>query len=309
MVGMPPPDIVTVMVNWNLKDDTIACVRSLLAAGGGRVVVVDNGSTDGSVGALREAFGAAVTLVESGENLGFTGGVNLGVGRALGMGAAWVLLVNNDTVVADDFFAALSAGMAAAPEFDLYAPSIFYFDAPGRLWFFGDRLIAGTLFTRGLYRNAELPAGLPPAVAVDFVCGCGMLARREVFERAGGFDTSLFMYGEEVDFCWRARLAGFRMAVVPAAKMWHKVSSSAGKDKPRYRYLRVRNQAWFYRRYSRGAQVLLMGAGGSLKAALTGLADLARGDWGLIPPLLRGWRDGWFAALPELTHELGEFNP
>ncbi len=293
--------IVTFMVNWNLKDDTIACVASLFAAGAarGRVIVVDNGSTDGSVAALRAAYGEAVIIVESGENLGFTGGVNLGVARALTMGAAWVLLINNDTVVAEDFFAALVDGMSEQPAYDIYAPSIFYFDAPGKIWFFGDRLVRGTLFTRGLYKNAALPENLPAVIPVDFVSGCGMLVRRAVFERVGVFDPALFMYGEEVDFCWRARLAGFSMAVIPAAKMWHKVSASANKDKPRMRYLRVRNQAWFYRRYSFGVRKYFMFAAGSVKAGLIGLGDMARRDFGLVRPLFRGWRVGWFGPIPK----------
>lgn len=285
----------SVMVNWNLKADTIECVRSLLAAGlpAEQIVVVDNGSSDGSVSALREEFGPALNILEAGSNRGYAAGVNLGARRALALGAEWVLLMNNDTVVAPTFIQAFERAPAAAQAIDILAPLILYLGDPGRIWYCADRLISGTLMTRSLYRNRTLSAGLPDVVPADFVNGCGMLVRSTVFETVGFLDESLFMYGEEVDFCWRARLAGFSLACVTAARMWHKVSASSNRDRPLARYLQVQNQSRFYRVYTAGWRRLVMLGLSGLRLLLSLARDLASGQWGLIWPGMAGWWNGW----------------
>ena len=95
-----------VIVNWNLAADTIACVRSLLAAGvsPSPIIVVDNGSNDNSPAQLDHELGESIELIRSKQNLGFAGGNNLGIQHALSQGAEWVLLLNNDTLVAPNFF-------------------------------------------------------------------------------------------------------------------------------------------------------------------------------------------------------------
>jgi len=297
--------IYVVVVNWNLKDDTIACVESLRAAGASlrQIVVVDNASTDGSVPALRERFGPALPLLQNAANLGFAAANNRGISHALMQGAGWVLLVNNDTVVAPTFFDELQKAIAEHPRFAILAPLILYFDAPDRIWHLGDRLIPGTLATVSLYRNRRDRGQLPPLLPVDFVTGCGMLVRRDVFQTIGLFDTGFFMYAEEVDFCWRARRAGFQIACAPKAKMWHKVSRSANRDRPIARYRRVRNQIRFYRRYAAGLQRPLMMGFTLLRSAGVALGDLLHRQPSLVSPLLRAWRDGWFGD-PNATEEL-----
>jgi hypothetical protein len=287
--------IYAVMVNWNLKFDTIACVKSLLAARPvkGQVVVVDNGSTDGSAQILQEEFGGWIHIIKSDVNHGYAGCVNLGARFALEQGAEWVLLLNNDTLVAPSLFVNFGQVLNRTQAFSVLAPLIFYHNDPERIWYCGDRLIPGTLITLSLYKNRHASANLPSVVQVDFVSGCGMLVRRSVFETIGFFDPTLFMYGEEVDFCWRARLAGFRLACVTSARMWHKVSASANRDKPYARYLRVRNQILFYRAYARGFQrpVMVLFAGFRLMAIF--LRDVWAGEWALIKPLVMGWWHGW----------------
>ena len=121
-----------------------------------------------------------------------------------------------------------------------------------------------------------------------------MLVHRLVFEKIGLFDTNYYMYFEDADFCRRARQAGFTVGCVPQAKMWHKVSASADRDKPSARYRRTLNRVHFYRSFSRGWQVPVVWAFTTLQGLRTGLLDLIRGDTHLLRPLLKGLSDGWY---------------
>jgi GT2 family glycosyltransferase len=289
-----------VTVNWNLKQDTLECVASLLAAGVpmGHVIVVDNGSTDGSTPALHERFGDAIHSIESSKNLGFGGGCNLGIEYALDQGAEWILLLNNDTVVAPALLVEWLRAVAAHPDYAIIGPLILEHHAPDRIWYLGDRLVPTSLITYSIARGQIDTGRLAAFIPVDFVCGCGMFVRREVFEQIGFFDPSFFMYAEEVDLCWRARAAGFRLACATQAKMWHKISISADRDRPMTRYLRIRNQILFYRRYARRAQVPLLFAFTLLRSLRVALCDLAHRQPGLIAHLVRGWADGWMGRQP-----------
>lgn len=285
----------SVIVNWNLKEDTRICVASLFAAGAkaGQVVVVDNGSTDGSVVELCQRFGVSVQVLPSGQNLGYGGGANLGIEFALTRKAEWVLLLNNDTQVAPTFLVELEEAVTPDKQFAIFGPVILYSDVPNRISYFGDRLIAGSLATVSLYRDKEVPDQLPPLVPVDFISGCAMLFRADVFKRIGLFDSSFFMYGEEVDLIWRARRAGYRLAVATRAKMWHEVSRSANLNERTTRYLRIRNQIRVYRKYSEGIQSVLMFGFVCLRTIRIAVDDFLHWRLSMIGPLLTGWVDGW----------------
>jgi len=284
-----------VIVNWNLKEDTLTCIDSLFAAGAiaGQVIVVDNGSSDGSVSALKEHFGPSVHIIQNQQNLGFAVASNLGIQHALDQGAQWILLLNNDTYVAPTFLTELASAVQSDARLSVLGPVILYHDFPDRIWYFGDRLLPGLLATHSLYRGHIYQERFPFLVPVDFVNGCGMLVKREVFQRVGFFDRAYFMYGEEVDWCWRARQAGFRPAVATRARMWHKVSMSANRDQGMARYLRIRNQIRFYRSYARGVQLFLMFVFTGLRALWLIGDDVGHGRWALLRPFIRGWLDGW----------------
>jgi GT2 family glycosyltransferase len=285
-----------IVVNWNLPQDTIACVHSLFAAGAapGHVIVVDNGSADDSLAQLQQAFGSRIWLISSRTNLGFAGGNNLALAAALARGAEWLMLANNDTVVAPDFLSALQTCAAANPTIKLLAPLILYSGEPNRIWSLGDRRLAGTLITRGLLRNALVPARLEPLVEVDFLNACGLLIHRSVLQAVGLFDTTYFMYGEDVDFCWRAARQGFRLGCCTDAHMWHKVSRSTGVRHPQARYWRVANQIKFYRSNSSGPHRALLLLFTALRGLRLWLGDVRAGRPELGAFTWRAWRDGWF---------------
>ncbi|MEZ4658265.1 MAG: glycosyltransferase family 2 protein [Caldilineaceae bacterium] len=305
--------ICAIVINWNLAPMTVACVQSLLSAhlaqkGAPKskpraalrqIIVVDNGSADDSIAILESKLGSLVELIASPQNIGFAGGNNLAIQHALKSGADWLLLINNDTYVATDFFEQLAIAHAAHPEWSLMAPLILYDpNVPGNpentIWSLGDRLLPGTLITRGLWRNRSVPADLPAFIDVDFLNACALLIHRTVFEKIGLFDTSYFMYAEDVDFCWRARLADFKMGCATGARMWHKVSASTGVHHPQSRYWRTSNQIRFYRRYATVWQRPLLFAFTAARTLLTMARDLVQGRTDAAQSTGRGWLDGWF---------------
>lgn len=295
-VDMSLAPIYVVILNWNLKHETIACVESVLAAGMTmeQIVVVDNGSVDDSVVSLAARFGPALSLICSEKNQGFAGGMNLGIRAALDRGAASVLLLSNDTVIDHAMIEVVLAAGETLDNPDILGPAIYYYDDPERLWALGGvwhrwlpMPTAIWLDKRGLSNSAPF--------RVDHVTGCAMLVRREVFEHIGLFDTRYYAYYEDADFCRRAKDAGFTAWVVPQAKMRHKVSLTTQRDKPLYHYLRARNQIRFYRKYVHGPPAVLREGYIVVKLIMVMFSDVWHGDWNLIGPLWRGSVDGYRA--------------
>lgn len=284
-----------VILNLNLKDDTIACIGSVLEAGVplARIILVDNGSSDGSAAALAAHFGPDLTIICNSENLGFTGGNNIGISQAIARGAASVLLLNNDTVMAPNAIDMLVEAGELPERPGILGPAIFYFDRPERLWKLGDIR----------YRWLPMPLNISQATMtrragmgpfeVSYVTGCAMLVRREVFEQVGLLDERYFAYFEEADFICRARQAGFRVWAVPQARVWHKISVTSSRDKPYFHYLRSRNQVRFYHEHPHGPSAILREAYILAKMVKTSISDIGRGNWRLLGPLWRGMVDGY----------------
>jgi hypothetical protein len=294
-----PDSWVAIIVNLNLKVDTAECIQSMLISGISldRIIVVDNGSTDDSLNYLQEQFGKSLVLVDAVENSGYAHGLNIGIKKGIELKADWFFLMNNDTIVDVNFFRELSKAVDNNANVALFGPLILYYAEPKKIWYLGDSLIPATMITYNPYRGKTDHGQLPATVPVDFIHGCGMLVHRSVFERIGFFDDWSLIYAEEVDFIWRARQAGFKALGVPNAKMWHKISSIMKKQKPKTRFLRIRNQIRFYRRYATGVGVAVMFIFSVFRCLYLTLSDIFSLQANLIPPLFQGWFQGWFGKL------------
>jgi GT2 family glycosyltransferase len=241
------PQVAVIVVNWNGGQKTLDCLASLrqMDYPGFDVLVVDNSSTDGSMEAIRESF-PEVSLIETGANLGFTGGNNVGMRHALDRGADYVLLLNHDTEVATDLLTCLVDAVETDPEVGIAGPLIYYYDQPGTIWSAGGAVDRWRGQTRMIGLD-ELDSGQYGSAAreVDFVSGCALLARRSVLEQVGLLDERFFAYYEEVEWCLRARRAGFRTINVPGAKVRHKISPGQRASSPIVHYYMTRNRLLF----------------------------------------------------------------
>jgi GT2 family glycosyltransferase len=274
--------VVAVVLSYNGREDTLAALESLR---GIDTVVVDNGSTDGSADAVEERF-PEVELVRTGVNLGFAGGNNVGIRRALDRGADWVLLVNNDAAVEPGILDALAGGAAARPDAGVLACKVL-FAGSDRLWY------AGAGFDPYLGRSRHDGFGEPdtPGELGDTVraTGAGMAVSRAAIETAGLLDEQLFLYAEDLEWCLRIREDGFAVVYVPQARVRHRVSAAAGgAGSPTTAYYETRNMLSVVERF-RPLPRGLTGLRRALVVAPRVLLALPRpaSAWAA----LRGWRD------------------
>lgn len=216
-----------VVLSWNGREDTLACLASLEPLGV-PVVCVDNGSVDGSVEAVRARF-PGVVVVENGANLGFSGGNNRGIELALSHGASWVVLLNNDALLEPGALDALRREALARPSVGVLGGKVLLDDGSRTVWFAGQRfhpLLGYSGRPRG-YGRPDAPE-LSGVVETDRAVGAFMAVSRAAIDAAGLLDEDLFAYVEDVDWSLRVRDAGFRVLIVGDAVARHRVSASTG---------------------------------------------------------------------------------
>ncbi len=229
---MPTPDISIIIVSWNVRALLLDCLAALPEAVGEafsfEVIVVDNASEDGTVDAVRAQF-PAVRIIANSENRGFTGGNNQGLALARGR---YLFLLNPDTKPHPGSIAQLARYLDAHPRVGMVGPRLWYGDGspqPNRRRF----PTLATLFTESTIIQQYFPglrlfqryimADQPDdeEQEVDWLVGAALMARRDLYEKIGGLDETFFMYSEELDWCKRAKDAGWRIAYEPAAEIIH----------------------------------------------------------------------------------------
>lgn len=244
--------IAAVVVNWNGGDENLDCIEALLEQGDGleRIYFVDNASTNGSAERIARAFDG-VTLLVNDENLGFGGGNNRGIAQALEDGAEAVLVVNNDVVMPADTVSHLAEVLEREPQVGIVGPRVLYRPDPTRVWAAGGTLTWRQNLTTLRGHGARDGERWRAAADVDYVAGCCMLVRAEVFREIGAFDSSYFAYTEDVDFCLRAAQGGYVTRCQGAVAVYHAPSSATGGGyNPRRKYMMGVNSVWFLRAYA-----------------------------------------------------------
>jgi GT2 family glycosyltransferase len=235
------PKVFIVILNWNGIEDTKECLDSLskLKYDNFNVVVVENGSTDGSAEILREEY-PHVEVIENRVNLGFTRGSNVGMRHGMERRAEYLWLLNNDTVVDEEALSEMVRYGESSKQQCLLSPQIYYYDDCDTLQFRGS-VVNWKDFT---IRKCDTRSPSRPQVGerMTALWGTALLIKRGVIEEIGYLDEKYFAYYEDEDYCLRALKEGFECAVVPEAKIYHKDSmSTGGYTAPMQVFLRSRN--------------------------------------------------------------------
>jgi GT2 family glycosyltransferase len=237
------PLVYVVILNWNGHADTVECVRSCLKITYEpvRILVVDNGSSDGSERLLRSEF-PEIEVIQTGANLGFAGGNNVGIRHALDHGADYVLLLNNDTLVDRDFIAPLVDAAEADPDAGILGSKIYFHEPADVLWYAGATFYPAIGWGRHRGYGQRDTGQYDEPGETGRPTGCAMMATRRLCETIGLLREEMFCYAEDLDWGLRARNAGFKVLYVPASKVWHKVTrSTGGVASPVSQYYTIRN--------------------------------------------------------------------
>lgn len=254
----PVPDVAVVIVNHETRDDLLRCLDTLAAAGAGEVVVVDCGSTDGSVEAVRDEHPDVVVLAL--DNVGYGRGANAGVARTR---APFVVVANADTRFAPGSLRRLADTFEDAPDLAAAGPQVRYPDgrpqASARtfptLGQAAGHALLGLWWPANPWTRAYRQTDVDPHEArdVDWLSGCALMLRRDAFQDVGGFDPGYWMFVEDVDLGFRLRQAGWRVRFEPEAQVEHAVGASAGRKRSRMVIAHARSLDRFYRRaYAHG---------------------------------------------------------
>ena len=237
--------LAAVVLHFGDPDETRLAVRSLLASRRtiDDLIVVDNDPARRCVVALEDVRDRIVYL-ESPRNLGYAGGMNLGIREALARGAARVFLVNNDVIVPPDAIGRLEGALTSDPHLAAVGPVVLSRTDPGRVATRGMSYTLGTGRMRHVgygRKAAEMSRDGSSTVVVDGLSGCALLVSRTAIDAAGFLDENYFFGFEDLDWCLRARRAGLSSAVALDANVYHEGGRAIGSDSPRRFYFAARN--------------------------------------------------------------------
>lgn len=243
--------VAAIVINWNGLADTRRCIESLLASGEKlQIVLVDNGSVDGSREALAKEY-PKMERVDLPRNCGFCGGANAGARHALDqLSADALFFMNNDARANPGFLTPLLDELARDPSVGAAGSLVLFDDGSDRVWCLGGKLRFRENITELNGFGRAISAVPAKPFDCDYLPGCAMLVRADLYKKTGGFDEIFFAYMEDVDFGLRARAAGARLRAVPSSIVYHRPSSSTGGGYSRARkFANGLNSVHFLRRH------------------------------------------------------------
>lgn len=251
------PKVYIIILNWNGLKDTLECLESVyrLDYPNFEVIVVDNSSSDASVDTIRRKY-PQVFLIENNQNLGFTGGNNVAMKCAMGLGADYVWLLNNDTVVEPDSLAKLVDEAERSSDIGLVSPVIYHYDSPDKVQFMGAYVDFNHFSNTNVVDAMELKDHLQQRNIV--LWGTALLIKRNVIETVGYLSEKYFAYLEDCDYAYRALKANYCASVRLDAHILHKGSQSTGRHSPIQVFLGTRNLYFLWRDNTQGFRRILL---------------------------------------------------
>jgi GT2 family glycosyltransferase len=276
------PLVHIIVLNWNAWEDTLKCLESIIKQDylNYRVILCDNNSSDNSIEKIiswaniniqknvcnlvrfsNDKFEDTIytkaaiddkvanddfllSVVNTGDNLGFTGGNNVGIELAVRANTDYIWILNNDTVVSNTCLSEMIAIAESSPQIGITGSKI-YFEYPSKeIWF------AGSTYSSLYVKSKTLDVGVvdddinwETTIEAGFITGCSMLIPKKIINEVGTFDDQFFFGMEDLDLSLRVKEAGYKCVVARKAKVWHKASSSTGGvDSPIYLYYFTRNR-------------------------------------------------------------------
>lgn len=295
---MPMPSVAAIVLNYNGKDLTFETIESLrgLTHAEVEIVVVDNGSSDGSHAAVEAAY-PEVTALRVEVNQGISVGLNAGIAHAMERGFDYLLLLNNDIEVHPEMVSEMLAVAQSNAAIGCVGPKTYYYADRQRLWSAGGIIQFRESVTRERGMR-ELDRGqYDRDEEMDYINGCAMLVPRRVVETIGLWDPAYLVGVEDADWCMRMKEAGFQCWYAHKALLWHMVSPTTGGYKPGRTFNTGRSTAIFVRRFAGPLQKLSFWVALLLAIPAAFLRELPKGNQGAAIAKLRGVLDGWKAPL------------
>lgn len=236
-----------IILNYNGAEDTVACVESIKSiACPADVIVVDNASADDSYSLLQAQLPTHVTLLASQVNLGYAGGNNIGIKYAMDKGYQYICVLNNDTVVTEDFIAPCVEVLENNPDIAFIGPTIVNY-SDGMVQSTGGNIHINRAYVDCKNLGAAYTSE-PKMIQSDYIGGACMVFRRAIVEQLGAIPESYFLFFEETEWCYRAVRKGYRNICLNTVTLRHKGSASIAKIGGLNEYLMTRNQIAFLRR-------------------------------------------------------------
>ena len=236
-----------VILNFRVKDRVMSCIDSILKSSYGNIeiIVVDNNSRDDLEKALLSQ--PNIRFIQTGANLGYTGGNNVGIKEALKGDAKYIFILNPDTTIKKNTIEVL---VKVAQEIgdSVVGPKI-YFEDSKKIWYAGGRLDLENVLGSHMGVDEVDQGQYEKQEETDYVTGAAMFVSREVFEKIGLFDEQYFLYYEDSDFCFRAKKAGFKVMYIPQAVVYHANAKSTGLGSFLQDYFITRNRMLFARKF------------------------------------------------------------
>ncbi|MDR3573733.1 MAG: glycosyltransferase family 2 protein [Anaerolineaceae bacterium] len=292
--------VAIVILNWNGGNDILDCLESVFHSSHKaiEVVIVDNGSEDGSSDAIRARFPRVHFLVNP-QNLGFAKGSNQGMEWALERDIPYVLLLNGDALVDANTINELLAVAVRENEEVITCPRIYLGGSnhgTKRLWFaFGTVKLWAGLFQNPAFNQVDSSRWSQPQ-DMEYASGCCMLIPARVLRLVGMLDEAFFAYCEDIDFSLRIRKAGFRLRYVPTALLWHGSQLPTNRTRTStYRYLSTRNNLWVVRKHGSWFEILTCFCILPLRSLFRIARMVAATQWDSIAAEVKGISDGAYS--------------
>lgn len=246
-------NICIILVNYNGYDDTVECIKSIQKSNydNYKIIIVDNGSNDKEKLLNDDYINDVADIIISEDNLGFSGGNNLGIKYAKDKyNPEYYLLLNNDTVINEDTISNLKKGFDFDDRAGIVTGKIYYFSDPKTIWAAGGKFD----FNTGIADQPELGKvdnenKYEGTYEISFATGCTMLISKDVIDSVGYLEENYFLYAEDTDYCCRVLKEGFKIIYTGKAIIYHKVSASTGKQSTMQQYYMFRNNLYIIQKY------------------------------------------------------------